>query len=321
MTGEGEGYRGVLLRFDPDHRPFRYFENSVDRFWNPNDIDFSRDRENLIEAYEGVDKEAIQQVSTTMKKLLAMFGAGETSVTEDIAPFAIAFDDMSRQMFISSHMYEEGKHAIMFDRYWSEVINAAEEAHGLPQTSPNDDRWFCEEYEELFDAEHEATKRLLEEDTPENRVKAYSTYQLTAEGVIAQTGYWGITKNFRDHAGTEAAINGSTVEIPHLPGLVEGIENIRSDEGRHIGFGMSEVKRHIQNGDVEPELVQETVGDLLPLTIEIVNYAYEDLDDPSVFPIGPGDAAEYTMQKHQQRMSQILDDDEDIPDLEDLVTL
>ncbi|MFW5928907.1 MAG: ribonucleoside-diphosphate reductase [Halobacteriota archaeon] len=316
-----KGYRGGMLRFDESHRPYRYFENSVNRFWNPMEIDFSQDRDNLVGAYEDVETEVIDQVSGTMKKLLAMFGAGEASVTEDIAPFAIAFDDMSRQMFISSHMYEEGKHAILFDRYWNEVINAAEESAGMEVTSPNDDRWFCPEYEELFDAEHEATARLLEEDTPENRVKAYCTYQLTAEGIIAQTGYWGITKNFRDHAGEKAELNGSSMEIPHLPGLVEGIENIRSDEGRHIGFGMSEVKRHIQNGDVEPDLVTETVGELLPLTIEIVNYAYEDLDDPTVFPIGPADAAEYTMEKHQQRMSQILDDDQDIPDLEDLVTL
>jgi len=314
------GYRGGVMGFE-DNKPFRYFNNSVDRFWNPNELDFEQDRENLIEAYEGVDHDAAGKMGTVMKKLLGMFGAGESSVTEDIAPFAIAFDDMERQMFIASHMYEESKHAIMFDRYWNEVINAAEEAHGHEVTSPNDDRWFCEEYEKLFDAEHEATKRLLENDTPENRVKAYCTYQLTAEGIIAQTGYWGITKNFQDHSGEKAALNGSTVEIPQLPGLVEGINNIRSDEGRHIGFGMNEVKRHIQNGDVDKDLVTSTVEDLLPYTIEIVNYAYEELEDPSVFPIGPGDAAQYTMEKHQERMSQILEDDQEIPELEDLIAL
>jgi len=111
------------------------------------------------------------------------------------------------------------------------------------------------------------------------------------------------------------------VEIPRLPGLVEGIENIRSDEGRHIGFGMNEVKNHVQNGDVDRSLVTETVQELLPLTIEIVNYAYEGLDDPDVFPIGPGDAAEFTAEKHQERMGQILNDDSDIPDVEELVAL
>ncbi len=315
-----DGYRGGMLGFDND-RPFRYFQNSVDRSWNPNEISFERDRKNLTEAYDGVSDEAATKMSTVMKKLLGMFGAGEASVTEDIAPFAMAFDSVEKQMFISSHMYEEAKHATLFDRYWSDVINAAEEVHGHEVTSPNDDRWFCEEYEQLFDAEHEATRRLLEKDTPENRVRAYCTYQLTAEGIIAQTGYWGITKNFSDHAGTEVEIAGETVEIPHLPGLVEGIEKIRSDEGRHIGFGMNEVKNHVQNGDVEEDLVTGTIEELLPLTLEIVNYAYEGLEDPTVFPIGPGDAAEFTAEKHQERMSQILDDDGDIPGVEDLVAL
>lgn len=315
-----DGYRQGLLGFE-ENRPFRYFQNSVDRFWNQNEISFEQDRENLIEAYEGVDGEAIDRMSNVMKKLLGMFGAGEASVTEDIAPFAIAFDSVEKQMFISSHMYEEAKHAALFDRYWSEVINAAEEAHGREVTTPNDDRWFCDEYEELFDREHEATAALLENDTPENRVRAYCTYQLTAEGIIAQTGYWGITKNFRDHAGEEVQLNGSTVEIPELPGLVEGIEGIRSDEGRHVGFGMNEVKQHVENGDVDEEFVTETIEELLPLTLEIVNYAYEGLENPNAFPVGPGDAARYTAEKHQERMEQILDDERDIPDIDELVAL
>jgi len=42
--------------------------------------------------------------------------------------------------------------------------------------SPQKDRWFPDEYLELFDREEEAMRRLLEEDTPENRVRAYAHY-------------------------------------------------------------------------------------------------------------------------------------------------
>jgi hypothetical protein len=71
-----DGYRGGMLGFDND-RPFRYFQNSVDRSWNPNEISFERDRKNLTEAYDGVSDEAATKMSTVMKKLLGMFGAGE----------------------------------------------------------------------------------------------------------------------------------------------------------------------------------------------------------------------------------------------------
>jgi len=64
-TGGGYrgGYRGGVLGFDND-RPFRYFRNSVDRFRNTNEVGFEEDRENLIEAYDGVGDEATVRVSS-----------------------------------------------------------------------------------------------------------------------------------------------------------------------------------------------------------------------------------------------------------------
>jgi ribonucleoside-diphosphate reductase beta chain len=304
-----------------ESRGFRYYRNAVERHWDPAEISFERDRENMLETYDEMSEEARERVGGVQRKLLAMFGAGEASVTEDIAPLAIAFDDMEDEMFITTHIYEEAKHAELFDRYWDEVINAVEDEIGMERTSPNDDQWFCEDYETLFDKEEERMHRLLHDDTPENRVRAMCTYQLTAEGIIAQTGYWGITKNFRDHAGKEVDVAGSTFQIPELPGLVEGIEKIRQDEGRHVGFGMAKVKEHIESGDVTAEFVRDEIAELLPHTIGITNYAYEDLEDPSIFPIGPGDAASYTQEKHQERMRQITDAERDVPGLDELTAL
>ncbi|MDY6779224.1 MAG: ribonucleoside-diphosphate reductase [Halobacteria archaeon] len=320
-AGTGKGYRGGKMEMS-EKKAFRYYKNAVERHWNPWEIDLEQDRENMLDTYGQIeDDEVREQITTVIRKLLAMFGAGEASVTEDIAPLAIAFDDVEDEMFISSHMYEEAKHLSFFDRYWDEVINPLEREAGMEVSSPNDDRWFCDGYEKLFDAEEEAMHTLLTDDTPENRVRAYCTYQLTAEGIIAQTGYWGITRNFKDGAGTEVELSGERFEIPELPGLVEGINGIRSDEGRHIGFGMYKVKQHIMEGDVDADFVENRVEELLPYTIEIVNYAYEGLDDTTVFPVGPGDAAEYTRRKHMDRMGQITEDEGDIPELEELTTV
>ncbi|MFB6284026.1 MAG: ribonucleoside-diphosphate reductase [Halobacteria archaeon] len=315
------GYREGLMNLK-ENRGFRYYRNSVSRHWDPAEISFDQDRKNLIETYSDVDDpEVKKKVTGVIRKLLAMFGAGEASVTEDIAPLAIAVDGLEEQMFLSTQMYEESKHVEVFDRYWKEVINPLERETGMEVSTPNDDRWYCDGYRELFDEEERAMKKLLTDDTPENRVKAYCTYQLTAEGIIAQTGYWGITKNFRDSAGTTVGFEDQEFEIPELPGLVKGIKKIRGDEGRHVGFGMNKVKEHIFEDGVSTDVVEDTIGDLLPYTIEIVNYAYEGLENPEAFPVGPGDAAMYTQQKHQDRMEQILDEDAEIPSLEELTDL
>ena len=304
-----------------DERGFRYFRNAVEREWDPNEISFEQDRQNMLETYEDLSDEVAREIGEVQRKLLAMFGAGEASVTEDLAPLASATDSIEDQMFLTTQMYEEAKHLQLFDRYWKEVLNWTEDQVGMERTTPNDDKWYADDYHALFDKEEERMNRLLTDDTPENRVKAYCTYHLTAEGIIAQTGYWGITKNFRDHSDEQVEYKGETFSVPKLPGLVKGIEKIRQDEGRHVGFGMSKVKEHITNGDVEPQLVEDTIGELLPHTIGITNYAYEDIDDPDVFPIGPGDAAEYTQRKHSDRMGQIKNLDEDIPGLDELTAL
>ncbi|MDY7081268.1 MAG: ribonucleoside-diphosphate reductase, partial [Halobacteria archaeon] len=258
---------------------------------------------------------------TVTRKSLAQFGAGEEAVTEDLAPLAVVLDDIEDEMFVTTQMYEEAKHNDFFDRYWREVINPVEEAFGLEKSSPREDRWFCDDYDALFDKEEERMHRLLEEDTPENRVKAYCTYHLTAEGIIAQTGYWGLTKNYTEHAGKEISIEGETVEIPEQPGLVEGLKMIMSDEGRHVGFGMSKIKEHIEEDGVDIGAVEEKVGELLPYVMGIVEFAYEGLEDPNVLPISPAESAEYTQRKHQERMEQIADSDADIPDIDELTAL
>ncbi|MDY7082389.1 MAG: ribonucleoside-diphosphate reductase, partial [Halobacteria archaeon] len=158
-----------------------------------------------------------------------------------------------------------------------------------------------------------AMHRLLDEDTPENRVKAYTHYHLTIEGILAQTGDWGLTKNF----------DGSRDDLEELPGLVEGIKGIRSDEGRHVGFGMAKVKEHIESGEVGFEVVQDTIGELLPLVQDTVTHVYEVADeDPEDLPgMNPGEIAEYAIEKHTQRMGQISDVDAEVPDVEELTAL
>ena len=293
------------MRLDPDSFAGGYFRNAVYRHWDPyEDIPdelLERDRERLVE------RDQTEREFDGLRRTLALFGAGEEAVTEDLAPMCIALDDVDKQMFLTSQLYEEAKHTAFFDRYWREVVDPVAEARGFEVTAPTDERYFNDSYVELFDRTEAAMHRLLGDDSPEALVRAYCHYHLVVESVLAQTGYYGIQGTWSP-TGPDVEVQGEPV---HLEGLVEGITRIRSDEGRHVGFGMHEVQRLVAEEGVDPDIVQETLGDLLPLVAGIVDDPTTDVDSAYL--------VEYATEKLQRRIEIITDREAEIPPIEELV--
>jgi ribonucleoside-diphosphate reductase beta chain len=296
------------LQLDRESRGTRYYRNAVERHWDPAEIDLGADRETLIEYLNGVDEPG--RYLDAMRMGVARFGAGEQAVTEDLAPLAAALDDLDDQMFITTQIYEEAKHTDHFDRYWREVIHPVEEAIGLERSSPTDGRWFNDAYDELFERNERAMHRLLDDPTPEAFAEAYCHYHLVIEGILAQTGYYGMQQSYSEH---------DHPELPHLPGLYRGFTKIRQDEGRHVGFGMAKLQALVSEAGVDPHLLDETVNELLPL----VNDIAANPDDQYVEDVGPEPATlqQFATEKHVDRMEQIKDAAEDIPDLDSLTEL
>ncbi|MFP4188767.1 MAG: ribonucleotide-diphosphate reductase subunit beta [Halobacteriales archaeon] len=282
---------------------YRYYRNAVERHWDPYAIDLEDDRDALA----SFDFDEGEDDFEYLRMTLALFGAGEEAVTEDLAPLATALEGIEDEMFVTTQMYEEAKHADFFDRYWREVVNPVEETLGYEVTSPTYDRFFNDDYYELFERNERAMGRLLEDDTPENRVRAHAHYHLTIEGILAQTGYYGIHQNFSDDVD----------DYPNLPGLVEGFSNIRSDEGRHVGFGMHKIKQHLTEDGVDVSVLNDTVGELMPLTNGIV----VETTEPESPGIGRAELTEFAAEKHRERMEQITSADAEIPDVDELVRL
>ena len=290
------------LQLDRAARPFRYYRNAVERHWDPADVDLSEDFDGLV-AMAREDEQYFDQ----FRAAVAKFGAGEQAVTEDLAPLAVVLDDPESEMFVTTQLYEEAKHTDFFDRYWREVVHAVEDELGLDRTAPTANRWFNDEYDELFDRNDAAMQRLLTDDTPENRAKAFCHYHLTVEGILAQTGYYGLQRAY----GPE------NEALPHLPGLVEGLDYIRRDEGRHVGFGMAMLKELVAEG-VDPQLLHETVGELLPLVDSITTDGAEEEEGPGA---SPDELRSYASGKHTQRMKQITVASETIPNVDQLTSL
>jgi ribonucleoside-diphosphate reductase beta chain len=164
----------------------------------------------------------------------------------------------------------------------------------------------------LFGAGEEAMHTLIEpgQDTPENRVRAYCHYHLTVESVLAQTGYYGLTNSLSD-----SNVDITMPEAPdlELDGLVKGISYIRSDEGRHVGFGMHKVQQHLAEDGVDEQVVRSTLQELMPHVAGIVSYSDELVD--------PIPLVEYAREKLTRRIEIITNENAEIPDVEELVKL
>jgi ribonucleoside-diphosphate reductase beta chain len=296
------------LQLDRESRGTRYYRNAVERHWDPLDIDLDEDQEAVTDFLRDVDQQ--ETYFDGMRMGIARFGAGEQAVTEDLAPLATALDDIDDQMFITTQIYEEAKHTDHFDRYWREVINPVEEELGLERSSPTDDKWFNDAYDDLFKRNEAAMHRLLDDPSPETFARAYCHYHLVIEGILAQTGYYGMQQSYS---------KSDYPELPHLPGLYEGFTKIRQDEGRHVGFGMAKLKELVTEEGVDPSILDETVNELLPL----VNAIAANPDDQFTEDVGPQPAElqAFASEKHLDRMEQIKDAAEEVPDLDSLTEL
>ncbi|MBX0325870.1 ribonucleotide-diphosphate reductase subunit beta [Halomicroarcula sp. F13] len=267
-----------------EDRAMRYFRHAVVNHWNPYELDLAAD----IDTLTGLSRRAFTQV----RALVAMFGAGEENVTEELTSLAAIIDGESDQRFVANHMYEEAKHAAFFDRYWSLAIEPAEIAREMDPTLPTADRWFSEPYESVFDRTARAMRRLLDADTPANRARAYCHYHLTVEGVLGQTGFHAIEATF-----------GPRTDGPSLSGLVEGTTAVRRDEGRHVGYGMDRLADLLRNEDIDRSLIEATVADLAdPVDAVVETMGWKHLPGPD-----SEDLSAFAGQQRRDRLQQLPD--------------
>ncbi|WP_254612627.1 ribonucleotide-diphosphate reductase subunit beta [Haloterrigena gelatinilytica] len=240
-----------------DEHAKRLARSAVEFHWDPAAINVR------------ADQEAVSELSrvefTRLRGLLAQFGAGEQAVTTDLAPLAVVLAGTDDQRYVATQLYDEARHTELFDRYWKRVIRPEEESRGLIPTDPMADRWSHDDYRELFDRTSNAMARLLEQDTSETRVQAFCHYHLTVEGILAQTAYrW-----------VETRYSGELEEVPELPSLANGFRYLRRDEGRHVSFGVTKVRKLVNEG-VDPEMVVETIDELVPLVETTIGQMIRD---------------------------------------------
>ncbi len=257
--------------------PMRLFELAKKHgIWNPSEIDFTQDRKDWLTLNE--------QQQDMLLRVAAHFIAGEEAVTKDLLPLINVIADQGRleeEMYLTTFLWEEAKHVDFFNRFLTEVCEAPVDlAH-----------YACPSYTHIVsEALPNALNALRSDSSPEALGRASAVYNMVVEGMLAETGYYAYF-TIMDRHGI-------------LPGQREGIAKLKLDESRHIAYGVYLLSRLMCEEPHVWDVVQETMNDLLPYGLAMIDEIY-DVYDPIPFDVTKEQFTNYAMGQFQKRLDRI----------------
>ncbi|WP_255344523.1 R2-like ligand-binding oxidase [Brevibacillus sp. BC25] len=240
--------------------------------WNPQDIDFAQDRED----YANMNPE---QKEETLGRIAGFLG-GEEAVTLDLLPLIMVIAEEGRleeEMYLTTFLFEEAKHTEFF-RLVLDNIGESGDLHHF-----HDDV-----YKRIF---HEilpnALNRLLTDKSPEAIAEASTVYNMFVEGVLAETGYY--------------AFYEALSKTGLMPGLMQGIGYLKTDESRHISYGTFLLQRLICEHPHIYDVIAKKMDELAPMA----SHLYDWMDDPqgvSAFGVKVADLQQFSKKQLSVRM-------------------
>ncbi|HEY1967588.1 MAG TPA: R2-like ligand-binding oxidase [Pseudonocardia sp.] len=261
--------------------PMKLFRKGNKKFWNPEDIDFSRDAEDFAAMTE--DEKLVTCV------LAAQFMAGEESVTQDIQPFMHAMAAEGRladEAYLAQFAFEEAKHMQGF-RMWFDAVGLTGDLHQFTEAGPA--------YDVIFKVEQpKAMYALMDDPSPSAQIRASVTYNHVVEGCLALTGYFAWSKM--------CASRGI------LPGMQKLIKHIGDDERRHMAWGTFTCRRHVAADDANWTVAEQQIGLLMEPALALIAGLYTDFNEqgkPIPFGIQMDEMLQYATEKLTRRLESI----------------
>lgn len=213
--------------------------------WAVADLDFGPDREH----WQAMSEEA-RKYSLWSQRL---FFNGEERVTASLAPFVWAAPTPEIEIFLSTQMVDEARHAIFFETWWRAVpgTDQADLSSLLDEVRPT----VAGGYDELFyERLPRISQRLAENPRDLDALVAGVTmYHIVIESTLALTGQRFTLEQMRLEGNTGL-------------GFYRGFTAVARDESRHVSFGIKFLQEVIRDdpGRFAP-IVQGTLLECLPL--------------------------------------------------------
>jgi ribonucleoside-diphosphate reductase beta chain len=208
--------------------------------WDVYDLDFTQDRQDWISIDEQAKKSFLQIASG--------FHHGERQVEVELAPFFFGIPE-EYKVFLSSHLEDEARHTIFFDRFYREVVGM--EGESILDVLDGSYQYISETFVGPFGLLSYLTDELRRHPYDQRRSMQYATaYMLWIEGVLALA-VMKITLGYARDAKV-------------LPAYYTGFTATCRDEARHVQAGMRYIREQL---DQDPGLVKDLLETLRTLLI------------------------------------------------------
>ena len=219
-----------------------------------------------------------------MRRALSLFLGGETYVTHDLAPLLVALrhegGHLEEEMFLTVQLFEESRHVEFFADVLEQVVGQMDDLAEIAGAH----------YRALFESElGNALNRLLTDHSRQAQVEAVVTYHMIIEGVLAETGYYGIFTALRQRN--------------LMPGVVHGLELVQRDEARHIAFGLYLLARIGSEDAALWDVMDRRINALFPLAQGVFMELFEDFLPNIPFGLDLNDLIGYAGAQYMARMN------------------
>jgi ribonucleoside-diphosphate reductase beta chain len=253
--------------------------------WAVADLDFGPDRE----SWQAMTPDE-RKYSLWSQRL---FFNGEERVTATLAPFVWAAPTPEIEIFLSTQMVDEARHAVFFDTWWRAV----------PGTDKGDMASLLEEvrptvpsgYDELFyDRLPSCSQRLANNPKDiDTLVEGVTMYHIVIEATLALTGQRFTLDQMRQDGNT------------HL-GFYQGFTAVARDESRHVNFGIKFLQEALREDSQRfAPIIQRTLVECLPLIGGTLEPPDGDARYYSEFGRTQDEVMEYAMSSLNKRLAAI----------------
>lgn len=266
----------------PDYRELYYrWEHEQ---WSAGEIDLSADRRQWTEDFT-------PQLRRSFLWQLSSFCMGDEHLSNTLVPFVDAAPTEEQQVFLTTQLVDEARHAVFFDRLYSEVF----EEPGTDMET---------RIEAQMERLNDGFRVLLLEMLPETseRVRRDGTdmdalvegvvlYHLVIEATLALTGQ----RFLLDHIS----------ERDLLPGFRQGFTAIARDKSRHESFGVKFLKEMVTDDRHFADVIEAALGRIVPISLSAFEPPGGDMSYFEPVPYGSEDLTAYALSSLRKRLKVI----------------
>jgi ribonucleoside-diphosphate reductase beta chain len=208
--------------------------------WNVDELDFTQDKVDWVAMPD--------DARNTFLQIASGFHHGERQVEVELAPVFFGIPE-DYKIFLTSHLEDEARHTVFFDRFYREVVGVQGES--IMDVLDGSYQWISETFVGPFGLLSFLTDKVRRDPYDERLLMQYAaTYFLWIEGVLALA-VMKITLGYaRDHK--------------ILPAYYAGFTATCRDEARHVQGGLRYIREQL---DKDPTLVRELHETLRTLLI------------------------------------------------------